>query len=69
VIHILFSRQQQQKIQFRTSILSQNEVKPLLICLVNLDSRFLQVAKTKEVYVFQETVTGHVYELFLFTSR
>jgi hypothetical protein len=38
-IDILFSWQQQQKIQFRTSMLSKKEVKTLLFCLVNVDSR------------------------------
>jgi len=34
-------------------MLSQKEVKPLLLCLINLDSRFSQAAKTEEVYLHQ----------------
>jgi hypothetical protein len=45
--------------------LSQKEAKPLLLCLINLDSCFSQAAKTEEVYLYQSRVSRNRHSVWL----
>jgi hypothetical protein len=48
---------------------SQKEVKPLLLCLMDLNNRFTPTAKSEEIcikHVFQVNVIRYVYEMYLF---
>jgi len=68
----LFPREQQQKTQFCTRVLSQKEVKRSLLCLINLVVSHKQPRPIKFIcikHVFQWTATVYVYELLLFVSR
>lgn len=52
-VDIFLSWEQQAEIELRTSILSQGEVKPLLLCLTNLSSYFSEATRIEEIYLHQ----------------
>jgi hypothetical protein len=50
---------------FNNFILSQKKVKPLLLCVTNLNNHFSQAARTEEVYLHQTRLSRDRHNLCL----